>query len=330
MPNTAPLATLPADLSGRVCLVAGATRGAGRQIAIALGERGATVWCTGRSSKNTPGSRSETIEETASLVDAAGGRGIAVRADHTVVDDVRALCERIGRESGGLDVLVNDIWGGEKLIEFGVPFFSADLEKGRTMVERGMVTHMITARLAAPLMIDRAAQTGRGLIVEVTDGDSFGYRGVYFYDVVKMAIIRMAFAMSRDLTDTNITALAVTPGFLRSEEMLEAFGVSEENWQEGTRVQPDFIASETPRFVGRCIAALAADPAVKRKAGRAWASWTLAREYGVVDQDGRVPDWGAYFERTYGTFAAADYASWENGMLEAMAKKEQETKTTAT
>lgn len=308
------------DLAGKVAVVAGATRGAGRAIATALGERGATVYCTGRSTKSTPGSRPETLEETAALVDAAGGKGVVVRADHTVEADVVALADKVKAEAGGVDVLVNDIWGGEKLMEFGTPFWKCSIEKGRTMLERAVLSHMITARHIVPLMLDRPRAKGSALVVEVTDGDSFGWRGMFFYDVVKMSVIRLAFAMSRELVDTNVTALAVTPGYLRSEEMLETFGVREENWRDAVKDHPDFAAAESPAFVGRCIAALAADPDVKQKAGRVYASWNLAKEYGVVDVDGSVPDWGAHFEKTYGPIAAADYTSWEDGPMEAVAR----------
>ena len=323
------------DLTGTVALVAGATRGAGRAIAIALGERGATVYCSGRSTRvSAPGPlwpgatssqrRPEVIEDTASLVDAAGGVGRWMRCDHQRDDDIVALVERIRAEEGGLDVLVNDLWGGESLIEFGVPFWKADPQKGRAMVENAVLTHMLTARYATPLLLDRRREHGKkGLIVEVTDGDSFGYRGMFFYDVVKMALVRCAFAMAKDLRDEDVAAVAVTPGFLRSEEMLAHFGVGEDNWRDAVKDVPDFIASETPRYVGRCIAALAADPAVQQKSGRVYASWTLAKEYDVVDADGARPDWGAYFEKTYGPIPAADYASWDYGPVDAVVATEQ-------
>jgi NAD(P)-dependent dehydrogenase (short-subunit alcohol dehydrogenase family) len=303
-------------LGGAVCLVAGATRGAGRAIAVALGEAGATVYCTGRSSRAQPGARPEVIEETAELVSAAGGVGIAVRTDHTVEAQVEALCGRIREEQGGLDVLVNDVWGGESLVEFGVPFWACSLEKGRRMLEQAVLSHAITSRLAVPLMLDRP----RGLIVEVTDGDHFGWRGSFFYDLVKMAVIRMAFAMSRELQDRPITALALTPGFLRSEEMLAHFEVTEANWRDGAAKDPNFLASESPAYVGRAVAALAADPAVKARAGRVFSSWELARVYGFTDADGSQPDWGAHFATTFGRpYRTADedaYASWLDSPVE--------------
>ncbi|MGE6758726.1 SDR family oxidoreductase [Corallococcus interemptor] len=306
-------------LEGQVALVAGATRGAGRGIATMLGAAGATVYCTGRSVRGglaSGPSRPETIEETAEQVTALGGKGIAVRVDHSVEEEVEALCQRIRAEAGKLDVLVNDIWGGETLHELGLPFWKQSPAKARLMFDRAVGTHLVTSRYAVPLMLER----DRGLIVEVTDGDSFGYRGGVSYDVTKMAVIRLAFAMSRDLRRTNITALAVTPGFLRSEEMLDGFGVKEANWRDAVKNVPDFIASETPSYVGRAVAALAADPDVRRRAGRVVASWTLAREYGFTDLDGSQPHWAEYFERTYGKpYTVADdaaYASWQGGSIE--------------
>ncbi|RYZ39822.1 MAG: SDR family NAD(P)-dependent oxidoreductase [Myxococcaceae bacterium] len=306
-------------LEGRIALVAGATRGAGRGIATMLGEAGATVYCTGRSVRGRPASgdsRPETIEETAELVTARGGKGIAVRVDHSVEAEVEALCQRIRAEAGRLDVLVNDIWGGESLHELGLPFWKQSAQNARLMFDRAIVTHVITSRHAVPLMLER----DQGLIVEVTDGDHFGYRGGVAYDVTKMAVIRLAFAMARDLRRTNITALAVTPGFLRSEEMLDNFKVTEANWRDGAKVQPDFIASETPSYVGRAVAALAADPDVHRRAGRVVASWTLAREYGFTDLDGSQPHWADHFEKAYGKrYPVADdaaYASWFGGPIE--------------
>ncbi|RKH39522.1 SDR family NAD(P)-dependent oxidoreductase, partial [Corallococcus sp. AB050B] len=280
---------------------------------------GATVYCTGRSVRGglaSGPSRPETIEETAEQVTALGGKGIAVRVDHTVEEEVEALCQRIRAEAGKLDVLVNDIWGGETLHELGLPFWKQSPAKARLMFDRAVGTHLVTSRYAVPLMLER----DRGLIVEVTDGDSFGYRGGVSYDVTKMAVIRLAFAMSRDLRRTNITALAVTPGFLRSEEMLDGFGVKEANWRDAVKNVPDFIASETPSYVGRAVAALAADPDVRRRAGRVVASWTLAREYGFTDLDGSQPHWAEHFERTYGKpYTVADdaaYASWQGGSIE--------------
>lgn len=287
-------------LQGKVAVVAGATRGAGRGIACMLGEAGATVYCTGRSVRGQLASgsnRPETIEETAEMVTGYGGIGIPVQVDHLVEDQVKGLFERVQAEQGGLDILVNDIWGGESLAEWGKPFWELDISKGLRMMQTAIHTHIITARYGAPLLIAR----GSGLVVEITDGDSNNYRGNLFYDVVKSTVIRLAYAMSEELRPHGVSAVAVTPGFLRSEEMLDHFGVTEANWQEGAKKDPHFIASETPYFVGRAVAALAADPNVAQKSGGVYASWTLADEYGFVDMDGRRPHWGRYYAETFGT-----------------------------
>ncbi len=282
------------SLKGKIAVVAGATRGAGRGIACMLGEAGATVYCTGRSVRGQPatGARPETIEETAELVTQYGGKGIYAQVDHTDEAQVQRFFERVQGEYGRLDILVNDIWGGDAISEWGKPFWELDWAKGKLMQERAVHTHIITSRYGAPLMV---AQNS-GLIIEVTDGDDFRYRGNLFYDLAKISAIRLAHGMAQELRETNITALALTPGFLRSEEMLDGFGVTEENWRDGVQQDPHFIASETPFYIGRAVAALAADPNVKAKAGTAVATWHLAKEYGFVDMDGRQPDWGAYFE----------------------------------
>jgi NAD(P)-dependent dehydrogenase (short-subunit alcohol dehydrogenase family) len=235
--------------------------------------------------------RPETIEETAEMVTALGGQGIAVRVDHSVAAEVEALFARVQAEQGRLDVLVNDIWGGDELTAWGPRFWELPLEPGFAMLRRGIDTHIITARYGVPLMVGQ----GSGLVVEITDGDSPGYRGSFFYDLVKSTVIRLAYAMSEELRPHGVTALAVTPGFLRSEAMLDHFGVGAENWRDGAKVDPHFIASETPAFVGRAVAALAADPNVARKSGGVYASWTLSDEYGFTDQDGSRPHWGRYF-----------------------------------
>ncbi|GAB4436335.1 MAG: SDR family oxidoreductase [Chloroflexi bacterium OHK40] len=289
-------------LRGKVAVVAGATRGAGRGIACMLGEAGATVYCTGRSSRAarlqpppvaTPFAlegRPETIEETAELVTQYGGIGIPVRVDHTREEQVQALFARVAAEQGRLDVLVNDVWGGDALAEWGTPFWELSIEKGLLMQQRAVHSHIITSRYGAPLMVQRR----QGLIVEITDGDTLEYRGNLFYDLAKVSAIRLAVAMAEELRPHQVTALAVTPGFLRSEAMLEYFGVSEANWQEGAKKDPHFIASESPFYVGRAVAALAADPEVSRKSGRALSSWGLAEEYGFLDLDGRQPHWGRH------------------------------------
>jgi len=282
-------------LGGKVAVVAGATRGAGRGIARMLGEAGATVFCTGRSSRAHPVScdRPETIEETAELVTAAGGQGVAVRTDHSRPEEVQALFERVAREAGRLDVLVNDIWGGDALTEWR-PFWELDCGKGFKMLDAAVRTRILTSRHAVPLMLRERS----GLVVEVTDGDTCGYRGSLFYDLAKMGTSRLAFAMATELAGQGITALAVTPGFLRSEAVLKQLGVSEATWREAAPRTRGFEESETPCYVGRGVAALAADPEVASKAGRVLASWTLAREYGFTDIDGRQPDFFDYVRRS--------------------------------
>lgn len=308
-------------LEGKIAVVAGATRGAGRGIACMLGEAGATVYCTGRSVRGNPaGDRPETIDETAEMVTSFGGKGIAVPVDHTVESQVKELFERISAEHGGIDVLVNDIWGGDELTEWGKPFWELSMEKGFKMLQQALHSHILTSRYGVPLLIEK----GRGLIVEVTDGDSFTYRGNLFYDLVKVSVIRLAFIMARELRRRNIAAVAITPGFLRSEAMLERFGVTEENWQEGAEKDPNFIASETPYFVGRAIASLAADPEILRKSGRVFSSWDLSVEYGFTDIDGRKPHWGKHAEQTYGDQLGmkscddAFYTYWTGGPLDAL------------
>jgi NAD(P)-dependent dehydrogenase (short-subunit alcohol dehydrogenase family) len=291
------------SLAGRVALVAGATRGAGRGIAVALGEQGATVYCTGRSSTasgrgEAPACaspfelehRPETIEETARLVGEAGGRGIPVQADHSEPEVVAALAERVEAESGGLDLLVNDIWGGETFAEWGKPVWTLDVAKGRAMFERGLMTHVITAKHMIPLLMKRQGS----LLVEVTDGDSLAYRGTFFYDLVKTSVLRLAYALAEELRPHGVAAVAVTPGFLRSEAILEHMGVTEANWRDGAAADPHFLFSETPRFVGRGIAALAADPQHLELSGQALSSWALADRYGVTDVDGETPHWGRH------------------------------------
>ncbi|HEX2673497.1 MAG TPA: SDR family oxidoreductase [Polyangiaceae bacterium] len=296
-------------LEGKIAVVAGATRGAGRGIATALGEAGATVYCTGRSVPGNAGmnNRPETINETADIVSARGGRGIAVRVDHTVPSEVAALFERVGE----FDILVNDIWGGDDLIEWGKKLWETTLDHGLTLIDRAIKTHIITSYHGLPRL-----RPG-GLVIEITDGDAFFYRGHFFYDLVKTTIIRMAFALSQELKERGIPAIAVTPGFLRSEWMLEHMGVTEANWQDAAKHVKEFIASETPLFVGRCIAALAADPNVMNKNGRVFASWDLAQEYGVDDADGTRPHFKRWIDENMPEVAAgwkkADdglYAYW--------------------
>jgi NAD(P)-dependent dehydrogenase (short-subunit alcohol dehydrogenase family) len=281
-------------LRGTVAVVAGATRGAGRGIAVSLGEAGATVYVTGRSTRDGAASagRPETIDETAEMVTARGGNGIPVRVDHTIEEEVKALFEQVRREQDGrLDLLVNDIWGGDELSEWGSPFWEQSLQKGFLMQERAAGSHIITAHYGAPLMVER----GSGLIIEITDGVDYAYRGNFFYSLAKVSNIHTAEAMAADLAPYRVTALALTPGFLRSEAMLDRFGVTEENWRDGARTDPHFIASETPYYVGRAVVALASDPNVGERSGETLSSWDLAREYGFTDIDGRQPHWGEYF-----------------------------------
>ena len=281
-------------LSDHVALVSGATRGAGRGIAVELGAAGATVYVTGRTTRaaRSPMNRPETIEDTAELVTAAGGHGIPVRVDHADARQVAQLVERIAHEQEGrLDVLVNDVWGGDPLTDWSVPFWRHSLDDGLALVRQAVETHVITSHRAVPLMVGR----GRGLVVEVTDGIEDRYRGNLFYDLAKASVIRLAVAQAAELAGHGVTAVAVTPGFLRSEAVLDHFGVTAERWRDGAARDPHFAASETPRFVGRAVAALAADPDVARWNGHALTSWGLAHEYGFDDVDGRRPDWGAHF-----------------------------------
>ncbi|MBW4715541.1 SDR family oxidoreductase [Saccharothrix obliqua] len=282
------------SLRGKVAAVTGATRGAGRAIAVELGAAGATVFVGGRSTRagRSPIGRPETIEETAELVDAAGGRGIPVRCDFTVPADVDAFRARIEAEADGrLDVLVDDVWGGESDVEF-VPFWEQDLEKQLRMWRNSVQAHLVALHRLVPLLIARPG----GLLVEVTDGDEeTPYSGMLAYDAVKATIRRFGQVLAQDLGKHGATSVAVTPGFLRSEQMLEHFGVTEENWRDAIAREPHYAMSETPRYVGRAVAALAADPDRNRFTGRSLASWTLMREYGFTDVDGSRPDWGRYY-----------------------------------
>jgi NAD(P)-dependent dehydrogenase (short-subunit alcohol dehydrogenase family) len=284
---------VPGDLSGRVAVVAGATRGAGRGIAVELGAAGATVYATGRSTRAQASemARPETIEETAELVDAAGGTGIAVRVDHTQFAEVAALADRIASEQEGrLDVLVNDVWGGDRLTEW-VPFWEHSLANGLRMQELAVHTHLVTSWHLAPLMVKR----GSGLVIEVTDGESERYRDALFYDLAKASVIRIARGQAADLRPHGVAALALTPGFLRSEAVLDHFGVRPENWRDAIANDRHFAASETPHFVGRAVAALASDPDIMERSGGVHTSWDLAREYNFDDVDGTRPDWGAHY-----------------------------------
>ncbi|QXV61909.1 SDR family oxidoreductase [Amycolatopsis sp. TNS106] len=281
-------------LAGKIALVAGATRGAGRGIAVQLGAAGATVYVTGRStgSRRSEMNRPETIEETAALVDEAGGRGIAIGVDHLEADQVRELVERIDAEQGALDVLVNDIYGAP--IEWEKTVWESTLDVGLRTLRLAVDTHAITSHFALPLMIRRPG----ALVVEVNDGtaeyNSENYRVSFFYDLAKTAVNRMAFALGHELEPHGGTAVSVTPGWLRSEAMLDAYRVTEENWRDATKVQPHFAISESPAFVGRAVAALAGDAEVARWNGKSVSSGELAKEYGFTDLDGSRPDCWRY------------------------------------
>lgn len=335
-------------LGGQVALVAGATRGVGRGIALALGEAGAIVYCTGRSSrasaktsaahqksrlKRTAGGhtklwpveyyakRPETVEETAELVTERGGRGIAVAVDHLQIEQVEKLVERIRKEQGKLHILVNDISESAEYV-FGEPFWKIDLPRGFAMFQNAIYTHVITSRYAAPLMIETAKEGSPGLIVEIGDGDSYVYRGHLIFDMIKTGVIRLAFAMARELRRKNVAAVALTPGFLRSEVMLERFGVTEANWRDAVKKHPDYAVSETPLFAGRAVAALAADSEIMKKSGRVFSSWGLSDEYRFVDADGSSPHWGRHFEAKYGkSLKPCDeefYSYWRGGPIDTM------------
>jgi NAD(P)-dependent dehydrogenase (short-subunit alcohol dehydrogenase family) len=293
--------TLP--LAGQVAVVAGATRGAGRGIARALGEAGALVYCTGRSvaGGSTGMGRPETIEETAALIEESGGRAIAVRVDHTREEEVARLAGRVRDDAGRLDVLVNSIWGADPMLDWSQRFWEVDLARIHAYLDQTLITHVITCRQFAPLMVE----ANRGLIVEVIDGHFAGYRGHILYDLVKAALARLAYGMAMELARTGVTALALSPGFLRSEAVLDHFGVREDNWRDAIAKDSYFAESETPRLTGRAVAALAADPEVRRKAGLIHFASDLAREYGFTDVDGRVPDFPRLFDAKVRAIASA-------------------------
>jgi NAD(P)-dependent dehydrogenase (short-subunit alcohol dehydrogenase family) len=298
-------------LAGRVALVAGGTRGAGRGIAVQLGAAGATVYVTGRSSgsQRSEMNRPETIEETAALVDEAGGHGIPVRVDHLVPDEVRALVNRIEGEQGALHVLVNDIWGATTM-EWDKSVWESTLDIGLHTLRLAVDTHAITSHFALPLLI----KTPGGLVVEVTDGtdeyNATNYRVSFFYDLAKAAVNRMAFALAHELQPYGGTAVSLTPGWLRSEMMLEAFGVTESNWREATTRVPHFAISESPAFVGRAVAALAQDPDVSRWNGQSLSSGQLAKVYGFTDLDGSRPDAWRYVPEVQDAGKPADVTGY--------------------
>lgn len=299
-------------LEGKVALVAGASRGAGRGIAVELGAAGATVYVTARTTRAQRSEQDlpETIEETAELVTAAGGTGIPVQVDHLVPEQVEALVQRIDTEQGRLDVLVNDIWGGELLFSWTDPLWEHSLEKGLRILRLAVDTHIITSHFALPLLI----RTKGGLVVEMTDGtaeyNAANYRVSFFYDLAKSSVIRMAFGQAKELAPHGATAVALTPGWLRSELMLSHFGVTESTWRDALGKEPHFAISETPRFVGRAVAALAADPDVARWNGQSLSSGQLAGVYRFNDLDGSRPDAWRYVAEVQDAGKPADVTGY--------------------
>ncbi len=298
-------------LKGKVALVAGASRGAGRGIAVELGAAGATVYCTGRTTRTQPSemNRPETIEETAELANQAGGQGIAVQVDHLDQAQVKALVARIEDEQGGLHVLVNDIWGATKM-EWNKTVWESSLDYGLRTLRLAVDTHAITSHFAIPLLIKEPG----GLVVEVTDGtdeyNATNYRVSFFYDLAKASVNRMAFALAHELRPHGATAVSLTPGWLRSEAMLQAYGVTESNWREATKLQPHFAISESPAFVGRAVAAIAQDPDVSRWNGKSLSSGQLARVYGFTDLDGSQPDAWRYIVEVQDAGKSADVTGY--------------------
>jgi NAD(P)-dependent dehydrogenase (short-subunit alcohol dehydrogenase family) len=300
------------SLVGKVALVAGGTRGAGRGIAVELGAAGATVYVTGRTTRTQASEygRPETIEETAALVTHAGGEGVAMRVDHLVPSEVEALVARIRAERGRLDILVNDIWGGERLFEWNKAVWEHNLQNGLRLLRLAVETHLITAHHALPLMIEKPG----GLLVEVTDGtaeyNADHYRLSVFYDLAKVAATRMAWGHAKDLAPFGATAVAITPGWMRSEMMLDNYGVTEENWRDATAKSPHFAISESPRFVGRAVVALAADPDRARCTGQSLSSGGLAKVYGFTDLDGSQPDCWRYLTEVQEAGKPADATAY--------------------
>ena len=299
-------------LKNKTALVAGGTRGAGRGIAVELGAAGATVYVTGRSTENNPSeyNRPETIEETAGLVNEAGGIGIPVKVDHLIPEEVRKLAHRIMKEKGHLDILINDIWGGENLVEWNVPIWDHSLEKGLRLLDLAIETHLITNHFILPLLIRKKG----GLVVEMTDGtmeyNENHYRLSVYYDLAKTSVTRLAWALAHELEPHHCTAVALTPGWMRSEMMLDHFGVSEDTWKEALGKDPHFAISETPRFTGRAVVHLAIDPENGRWNGRSLSSGQLAVEYGFTDVDGSRPDCFRYMKEIVETGKSPDVTGY--------------------
>ena len=307
-----------APLEGKVAVVAGAARGAGRGVARMLGEAGAVVFCTGRSTRDHPptgrhAGRPETIEETADMVNDAGGVGLAVRVDHSDEAQVTALFDRVRSERGGLDLLVN-VLGADHAATWG-PFWEQPHDAGRALVDAWLWPHVLTARLAAMLMLERK----RGLLVEVVEGETLGYHGTFYWDLAMSLLKRMSYGMAEELAPQGITALAVAPGFMRTEEVLAHFGTTADSWRDvvDTEAARNFglAGSETPCFVGRGITALAADPDVHRRTGSLCCSWELAKEYGFSDVDGATPDWGPYFRENFPQYAGPSASGHRWGLM---------------
>jgi NAD(P)-dependent dehydrogenase (short-subunit alcohol dehydrogenase family) len=318
MPTTPPHAPHESrPLAGRVAVVAGATRGAGRGIARMLGEAGATVYCTGRSSRTQPNTskhhyagRPETIEETAEMVSAAGGRGIAVRVDHTADAEIESLFARVAREQKRLDVLVNILTG--QPVKSWSRFWKLPLDEGRAFVDSWIWPHVATARHAVPLMVKRKS----GLLVEIIEQDAIGYHGQFYFDLMEASLKRLAYALATELAPDTVAAVAISPGFMRTEAILEQFAVTESNWREAaetnaTAKQYGFIHSETPCFVGRAVAALAADRDVMTMSGGVFSSWSLSEKYGFTDIDGRRPNMWAHLAETMRPAKSSPAFDWK-------------------
>lgn len=287
------------NLSGCVALVAGATRGAGRAIAIELAANGATVYVTGRSTRagRSEMDRPEVIEETAELITARGGRAIAIQVDHTDSDQVKELMDRIDQdERGRLDIAVNAIWGGDHLCQWRVPVWQHNLQNALRLQEVAVNSHLITSWYVANLMVRR----GAGLMIEITDGITSDYRGSLYYDLAKSSINRLTVGLAQELREQGVCVIAVSPGYLRSEAMLDRFGVTEASWRDAIAKDPHVEVSESPAYVARIVAALAKEDQVMLRTGRALATWNLAKEFGVYDADGSQPDWGTYSRNVLG------------------------------